>query len=154
METIFEKDVANKKVNVTREFAASLEKTWQAWTDHKILDQWWGPKPCKAETKTMDFKEGGHWLYSMILPTGERHWSRTDYTKIVAVKYYTAQTSFCDENGITKSEYSEWKVEFSTTAAGTKVEVHITYASEKTMQMMIEMGFQQGFTMAMDNLDG
>ena len=156
MKTIFTKDVANKKIDVAREFAAPIEKTWKAWTDHKLLDQWWAPKPWRAETKTMDFKEGGHWLYSMVGPAGERHWSRADYKKISALNYFLMQQAFCDENGKMNPDGSsgDWKVEFSTTSTGTKVEIHITFSSEKHLQMMVEMGFQQGFTMAMDNLDG
>ncbi|MDZ7624970.1 MAG: SRPBCC domain-containing protein [Ignavibacteriaceae bacterium] len=56
-------DKQNNKVKVTREFAAPLSKVWAAWTQSELLDQWWAPKPWKAKTKEMEFKEGGHWLY-------------------------------------------------------------------------------------------
>ena len=71
--TIYAKDLPNKKMFVTREFAGTLEDVWEAWTDSNILDQWWAPKPWKAKTKTMDFREGGFWLYSMIGPDGSEH---------------------------------------------------------------------------------
>ena len=31
----------NNTVNVKREFGAGLELVWGAWTNPKILDQWW-----------------------------------------------------------------------------------------------------------------
>jgi uncharacterized protein YndB with AHSA1/START domain len=51
-----------KTIHITREFAASLELVWRAWTTPELLDQWWGPQPWRAETKTMDFRQGGYWL--------------------------------------------------------------------------------------------
>ncbi len=63
MKTTFTKDVANNKMFITREFAGTVEDVWKAWTDPKLLDQWWAPKPWKAETKSMDFREGGRWVY-------------------------------------------------------------------------------------------
>jgi PhnB protein len=155
MKTIFSKDQANKKMNVTREFSASLEQTWQAWTDKELLDQWWAPKPWKAETKTMNFKEGGYWLYCMAGPGGEQHWSRADYKKIVPLNYFIGVDSFCDEHGNRNPDMPgmEWKVTFSKTNSGTKVLVEITFASEKDLQTIVEMGFEEGFSAAHENLD-
>lgn len=82
-ETIFSKDVANKKLTVVREFDAPLEKVWKAWTESELLDQWWAPKPWKAITQSMDFREGGKWLYYMLGPDGSRHYCRADYKTIV-----------------------------------------------------------------------
>ncbi|HEU4718683.1 MAG TPA: SRPBCC domain-containing protein [Bacteroidia bacterium] len=155
MKTIFTKDLPGKKIFVTREFAAPLEMTWTAWTDKDILDKWWAPKPWKAETKEMDFREGGRWLYCMVGPNGERHWARADYMKIIPHKFFHGKDSFCDENGTVfpQPPGMDWDVEFGKTASGTKVTVEITFASEKDLATIIEMGFEQGFTMAHGNLD-
>ena len=45
------KDVDNKKMTITRSFDAPVSDVWRAWTESKLLDQWWAPKPWKAETK-------------------------------------------------------------------------------------------------------
>src|SRR5688572_18594583 len=113
-ETIYSKDIANRKMNVTREFSASVDETWRAWTERELLDQWWAPKPWKAETKTMDFREGGSWLYCMVGPEGEKHWAIVDYKSIVLLKSFTGLDSFCDENGNKSPDLPgmDWKVEF------------------------------------------
>lgn len=72
-QTTISKDAANKKLIVVREVDAPLEDVWKAWTDSNILDQWWAPKPWRAKTKTMDFREGGMWLYSMVGPDALSH---------------------------------------------------------------------------------
>ena len=155
MKTIFTKDASNKKMNVVREFSAPLERTWEAWTKPELLDQWWAPKPWKTETKTMDFREGGKWVYSMVGPQGERHYAMINYIKIVALKYFNATDAFCDEVGNIKTDFPStvWNVEFQKTTAGTKVQIEITFASEKDLNTIVEMGFEQGFAMAHDNLD-
>ncbi|HYM94843.1 MAG TPA: SRPBCC domain-containing protein [Chitinophagaceae bacterium] len=155
MKTIFTKEPASKKIFVTREFAASLELTWKAWTDKNMLDQWWAPKPWKANTKSMDFREGGVWLYYMQGPDGSRHYCRADYKMIVPKKMYVGDDSFCDEHGnkMVAPPGMHWKVEFQKIPAGTKVSVEITFATEKDLQTIVEMGFEQGFSMAHNNLD-
>ena len=70
--TQISKDFDKKSIVVSREFNAPVEEVWQAYTDPKILDQWWGPAPWRAETKHMDFRVGGFWLYVMIGPQGEK----------------------------------------------------------------------------------
>lgn len=155
MKTIFTKDLPNKKMYVTREFSANLEQVWQAWTDPKILDNWWAPKPWKANTKSMNFKDGGTWLYCMEGPAGEKHWGIASFNKIIQHKSYEGIDSFCDENGKIITEYptTQWKNKFSATENGTKVEVEMTFSSEEALKQIIEMGFEQGFTMAHGNLD-
>ena len=153
--TIF-KDAANKKIIVVREFDAPPAEVWKAWTDSKILDQWWAPKPWQAKTKTMDFREGGFWLYSMAGPDGAEMWSRADYKTIVENKSFIADDSFCDENGNINDNFlgsSRWKNEFSATDTGTKVKIEMIFANEADMNKLVEMGFEQGFTSAHSNLD-
>lgn len=78
-----------------------------------------------------------------------------NYRKIVAPKYFTAIDAFCDENGNLKTDFPsmDWNVEFQKTSGGTKVQIEITFASEKDLNTIVEMGFEQGFAMAHDNLD-
>ena len=154
--TIFKTDLKKKKMFVTREFAGTLEQVWQAWTDPKILDEWWGPKPWKAKNKKMDFREGGIWLYSMVGPDGTEHWSRNDYKKIIPYKSFEGNDRFCDEKGNKNEAFlgiSNWKNTFSKTKNGTKVEIEITYASVADLKKMSEMGFEGGFSMGHNQLD-
>jgi uncharacterized protein YndB with AHSA1/START domain len=154
-QTIFSEDVANKKIFVVREFDVPIDEVWKAWTDKDILDLWWAPKPWKAKTKSMNFREGGLWLYSMVGPDGTESYCRADYKTIIRNKSFTAEDAFCDENGSVTNELPgmHWKIEFNSTGTGTKVEVEITFASEADMEKIIEMGFKEGFTAAHSNLD-
>jgi uncharacterized protein YndB with AHSA1/START domain len=155
MKTIYTKDASNKKMIVMREFAAPIEKVWQAWTDRNILDTWWAPKPFIARTKSQDFREGGMWLYCMVGPKGEEFWCRADYTKVVALKRFDIIDTFCDADGKATGDLPQmsWTCEFSKSDAGTTVHIEINFASEEDMAKIMEMGFQEGFTAAHGNLD-
>ena len=154
-ETIYTKDQSNKKLSVVREFDAPLNRVWKAWTESQLLDQWWAPKPWKAITQSMDFRDGGTWLYYMQGPDGSRHYCRVDYKTIVAGKSFSGNDLFCDENGNPNKDMPQmmWDCQFRSTGAGTKVEVEITFASEEDLQKIVEMGFKEGFAAAHNNLD-
>jgi len=153
--TLFKKDLANKRLHVTREFDAPVGKVWKAWTESELLDKWWAPKPWRAETKTMDFKEGGAWLYRMVGPDGTSQWSNIHFTIIVPGKSFSSACNFCDEHGNTDSNMPAmyWLVEFEATTTGTKVEVELTFDKEADMEKIMTMGFEGGFTMGLGNLD-
>lgn len=154
-ETIYQPDVSNRKLRVTREFDAQLEKVWKAWTEPALLDQWWAPKPWQANTLAMDFREGGRWLYYMEGPDGSRHYCLFDYQTITQNKSYSGNDAFCDEKGNINPEFPrmQWKNTFSRTADGTRVEANISFESEADLNKIIEMGFKEGFAAAHQNLD-
>jgi len=153
MEFVIDKE--NRKVRVTREFAASLKKVWAAWTQSDLLDQWWAPKPWKAKTKTMDFRAGGHWLYAMVGPEGEEHSCKVEYRSVSDQKSFKVENGFCDANGNFTYEVppSIWVCEFSENSNKTFVNIEIEYGSVADLEKYIEMGFKEGFTMGMNNLD-
>ncbi len=154
-ETVYKKDLAKKQLIITREFAAPLELVWRAWTDPELLAEWWAPKPWKAVTISQDFKVGGCWLYYMEGPSGEKHYCRADYTSITPLKNYQGLDAFCDDKGNVNKEFpnTKWNVSFTETATGTLVLVENTFNELADLQKTIEMGFEQGFAMAHDNLD-
>ena len=154
-ETIYTKDVASKKIKVEREFDAPVEYVWRAWTESELLDQWWAPRPWKTNTQSMDFRNGGTWLYYMEGPDGSRHYCRADYKAIVTNKSYEGLDAFCDEHGNINSSFPrmQWKVNFLSVGSVTKVDVQITFASEADLQKVVEMGFEEGFAAAHRNLD-
>jgi uncharacterized protein YndB with AHSA1/START domain len=150
------KDASGKKLVITREFNAPKDLVWKAWTEQELLDQWWAPEPWKTETRTMDFREGGHWLYAMKGPEGEEHWCRADYISIDPGNSYTGKDAFCDSEGKPLPDAPpgmHWNCRFSASGSGTLVHVEVSFDSEADLEKIVEMGFKEGFTMAHGNLD-
>lgn len=149
------KDLKEKSIVVTREFDAPVELVWRAFTESEILDQWWGPAPWRAETKFQDFSVGGYWLYAMVSPENEKHWARMNYLLIDTHKSFNLEDAFCDENGniIIEMPASKGSNVFTATTTGTQVAFKMTYTTEEQLQKIIEMGFEQGITACLEQLN-
>ncbi|HXB08684.1 MAG TPA: SRPBCC domain-containing protein [Puia sp.] len=154
-EAVFSKDLQNKTITVVREFDAPLDIVWRAWTEAGILDQWWAPKPWKAETKTMDFRAGGHWLYFMKGPDGSGMWCIVAFSAVAPNKSFSAESAFSDEAGNKNLAFPvmNWHNEFTDVEGITSVNVQISFATEADLQAIIAMGFEEGFKMGLGNLD-
>jgi len=159
----FEVNKENNTIVLMREFAANLEMVWKAWTTAELLDQWWGPEPCRAKTKSMNFCEGGHWLYCMILPasvTGsdaeQVHWGKQEFDTIVTHKKFSGKDVFCDENGKANPEFPIGSFEnvFSEESNGrtlvTMISIHNCF---EDIEAVIAMGFKEGITVSFNQLD-
>ena len=151
----FSVDKENKKIKVEREFVAPVSNVWAAWTESKLLDQWWAPKPWKARTKSLDFRVGGQWFYAMVGPNGSEHWARVEYKSIDPLKSFSAKDAFCDPNGVIIESFpsSVWTNTFRETSNSTFVTVEIQHEKLSDLEMIIEMGFKEGFISALENLD-
>lgn len=145
----------NKTIHITREFAANLELVWQAWTTAELLDQWWGPKPWRAETKTMDFREGGFWHYAMVSPEGEKHWSKTTFLTIKKEKSFASKGGFSDENGTINPVLPQnlWENNFIPKDNKVQVDMLLTYDTLDDLEKEIAMGFKEGMTIDFQQLD-
>jgi len=154
-EVKIDKDLAHKQITVTTHFNAKPDAVWQSWTKKEILDKWWAPKPWQAETKKLEFKEGGSWQYAMVGPENKRQNARLSYTKINALKSFEATDSFTDEKGFIDESLPQahWKCEFRSSGAGTDVKIIITPKTEGALERLLEMGFEEGFKMALGNLE-
>jgi uncharacterized protein YndB with AHSA1/START domain len=145
----------NNTITVKRAFDAALPLVWDAYTKSELLDQWWAPKPWKARTKTMDFREGGHWHYAMVGPEGEEHWALANYKDIQVQKKFTGLDAFADAEGNINKELpqSRWEVVFTAEGQQTLVEILISYEDLAQLETTIQMGFKEGLAMAMEGLD-
>ncbi|HEX8608854.1 MAG TPA: SRPBCC domain-containing protein [Pedobacter sp.] len=151
----FTVDKSTNTVFVKREFAAEHALVWQAFTTKEILDQWWAPKPWLSQTKWMDFAVGGRRFYAMVSPEGEEHWSIQDFTSISPITNFKFFDAFADkeENINTSLPSSEWDLDFSEQDGTTTVRITIKHGSLSDLEQIIEMGFKEGFTMTLSELD-
>ncbi|GGK15502.1 activator of HSP90 ATPase [Yeosuana aromativorans] len=142
-----------RTVNVIKEFAANLDLVWSAWTTPEILDQWWAPKPFLSKTKVMDFEVGGRRFYAMVSPEGQQHWSVQKYISINPKTNFKMYNAFADKDENLDLPGSEWDLSFSEQNGTTKVSITIKNDSLERMEKMIEMGFKEGFTATINELD-
>ena len=148
-------DQEKNTITVRREFAAGRQLVWDCHTKSELLEQWFAPKPWKARTKSMDFREGGHWHYAMCGPEGEEHWGRMDYISIQAIENFKAWDGFCNAEGEMNAQLprAEWHSTFEELSDTTLVQTVVTYQSLADLETVIQMGMKEGLSMALDQLE-
>lgn len=149
----FKVDKAAKTVHITREFDADLDLVWDAFTKAEILDQWTAPAPFMAKTKSMNFEVGGKRVYAMVSPEGHERWAIQTYTSISPKTNFKMFNAFADKDGNPEALGSDWDYTFNEQNGITKVNIIIYNESLERMEKLIEMGFKDGFTMSMLNLE-
>lgn len=148
-------DKAKNTLTIRREFLAGRPLVWDCYTKSELLDRWFAPKPLSTKTKSMDFREGGHWHYAMIEPNGTEYWGWTDYHTIQPVDYYTSTDAFCDAEGTINENLprAEWRVTFTDKGDNALVETVVTYKSLADLETVIQMGMEQGLMATLEKLD-
>ena len=153
----FTVDKATHTIHITREFAADLDLVWDAFTKAEILDQWMGPKPYRVQTKEMDFRVGGRWLYAMMTPENVAlGWSLAEFIDIRPKTSFTTKNSFSDENGNPVDKGFTFSITKNSFKAGdNKTTVHIEkkMADLAQLEKFAATGYKEGLAMAMQNLD-
>ncbi|MFI5153211.1 MAG: SRPBCC domain-containing protein [Chitinophagales bacterium] len=149
----FTVDKTKKTVFVNREFDAGLSQVWDAFTKQEILDQWWAPKPYTSKTKFMNFEVGGRRFWAMVSPDGQERWSIHKYISISPKTHFKTLNAFADKDENPELPGSDWDFNFSEQNGTTTVSITIYNESLARMEKMIEMGFQEGFTMCLEQID-
>ena len=142
----------DKTVYIVREFRATLDVVWRAWTTAELLDKWWGPKPCVSKTKAMNFEVGGRRFSAMILPDGQERWLLQKFTSITPKTNFKTYNAFADENENPELPGSDWDLSFDEQNGRTKVSISIYNESRERFDQIAD-GFKAGFTVALEQLD-
>lgn len=86
-------------LSIVRVFNASSPEVFNAWSDPALIKKWWGPKHFTSPFCSLDFREGGTYLFCMRSPEGKDYWSTGKYLKIVTNKLIQCSDSFADDKG-------------------------------------------------------
>jgi uncharacterized protein YndB with AHSA1/START domain len=103
----------------------------------------------------MDFREGGRWLYAMTGPEGQKHWDLKTFLKIDPTKSFSYRSTFSDENGnlAPGTQGSTWTNSFVERNGVTVVTNDIKVPSLEHLEAHIKMGFKEGYTAGLDQLE-
>lgn len=71
-----------REIIVNRTFEAPRKLVFDAFTSPEKIGRWWGPNGFTTTTKSMDFKVGGEWIFTMHGPDGTDYPNRIMYTEI------------------------------------------------------------------------
>ena len=154
--------VEGNTVILEREFNAPRDAVFAAFTDCSHLKHWWGPRGWDLPVCTMDFREGGTWLYCMRCVDesmgeffGMESWGKAVYKTIDAPNRiaYTAYFSDADGNVNPALPPTDAVTEFHDLGGRTKVVSRSTYSSPEAVKTVLDMGMLDGVAQTWDRLE-
>jgi uncharacterized protein YndB with AHSA1/START domain len=78
--------LGENEVISSREFEATREQVYQAWTNPERLARWWGPKGFTNTFHEFDLRPGGMWRFVMHGPNGTDYPNRIVFVEIVPME--------------------------------------------------------------------
>lgn len=136
----------NNTLTIQRAFDADRAVLWNYYTKSELLEQWFAPQPMTTATKSMDFREGGHWHYKMVDQDGTEYWGMTQYKTIHPIDAITFSDAFCDEAGTINTAIpgADWTITFTDKDDKTLVQSVLTFKSLDDLEQILEMGMEDG----------
>jgi uncharacterized protein YndB with AHSA1/START domain len=142
---------------MTAEFDAPPERVWQVWADPRQLERWWGPPGFPATVVDHDFRPGGRANYFMTEPDGTRHHGWWVFEAVAPPDRLEFTDGFADAEGAPDTGMPVMRGIVTLTArpgGGTVMVIDTRFASEADMGTVLEMGMEQGMTMALGQIPG
>lgn len=87
-------DLAKRILTIRKTFYASVDIVWEAWTQPEHIAKWWAPKGMNVTIVKHEFKVGGEWKYTMLMPDGNEFISEGRYSEIVKLKKIVTSADF------------------------------------------------------------
>lgn len=141
-------DLSKRTVSIEKTLKAPIELVWKAWTQAEHIAQWWGPKGMDVKVIEHDFKVGGLWKYSMLMPNGSEFISDGKYLEILPLEKIVSLANFKPmTEGV--EIHSLFKAEGDLTHFTFKV-IHET---EEYRIQQEKMGIYNGWGSAFDRLE-
>jgi uncharacterized protein YndB with AHSA1/START domain len=149
------KDPENLTMTVTAEFDAPIERVWQVWADPRQLERWWGPPSWPATFIDHDLSPGGHVSYYMTGPDGDKSQGWWTVTAVEAPHRLELLDGFADDSGNPNLDMPTMTMRMSLTEGhgGTVMTIETTFPSLEAMEQLVEMGMEEGFTLAVGQID-
>ena len=139
---------------VERVIAAPPRTVWQCWTDPLLFKQWFCPKPWQVTKADFNVQVGGRMDITMEGPDGECQVHRAVWLEICPLRKLVFTDSFTEGFNPAEEPFMTGFVELSETSEGqTEMIWGASHKSEDDLQTHLNMGFEQGWGTAVDQLN-
>lgn len=143
-------DVSGREHVVTRLVNAPRDLVFQAWTEPKHLQAWWGPDGFTTTSSKVEIKEGGEWIFIMHGPDGRGYGNKIVYREI-----RKPERIAYDHVGLGKDDEVNFKtvVTFHTQGDKTLVTMRGIFPSAEVLKQLVkERHADEGGNQTMDRM--
>ena len=143
---------------LTRDVDVPPDAIWRAWTTPELLMPWFCPKPWRVTACEIDLRPGGRFLTRMEGPDGQRFEHAGCYLEVDPSLRRLVFTSAL-EPGFRPAPRGPGAPPFTGTivlaphgAGGTRYSAIARHATAEDARAHAQMGFEQGWSIALDQL--
>ncbi|MET0545901.1 MAG: SRPBCC family protein [Caulobacterales bacterium] len=145
-------------LEISRLLAAPRAKLWKAWSDPKLLAEWWCPKPWKTEVRQFDFRTGGAFYTFMTGPDGNGGQGESDNPGIfleVTPMERIIGTSCLVEGWRPATPWLPMTmiISFADEGAGTRYVARVLHKDAEDAKKHEDMGFHDGWNTCITQLE-
>ncbi|KUI47976.1 polyketide cyclase [Mycobacterium sp. GA-1199] len=154
--TNISKNIDERTLTITAEFAAPVERIWQIYADPRQLEKIWGPPGYPATVVEHALTPGGTVTYYMTGPDGEKYGGYWKVTAVDEPHSFSFEDGFADENLKPATDMPVAHSVYTFEAIGdaaTRATYVSTYESAEGLQKVLEMGVEEGTAQAINQID-
>jgi uncharacterized protein YndB with AHSA1/START domain len=143
---------SDRKILITREFAAPKELVWKAWTTPELVRRWWHANRGEMTLAEIDLRVGGTWRYVMEASGGHEVGFHGEYREIVPnerivnTEVYEGIPGGDDDPALNL-------VTFTEVDGRTILDLLTRVSSREVRDMIIDSGMEGGMQEGMDLLE-
>ena len=148
-------DTSALTMTVIADFAAPLQRLWDAYVDPRQIERFWGPPEYPSTFLRHDAFLGGRSDYFMTGPEGDVHRAYWEWEKVDGPHGFVVIDGFAHDDGTPNTDLPTMRMEFSfeATDTGSRLVTTSTFASLEALEQVVGMGVVEGTTAAMGQID-
>jgi uncharacterized protein YndB with AHSA1/START domain len=144
--------LSDRELVITRIIDAPREKVFKAWTDPRLLKQWWAPRPWTTTVVELDVRPGGSNLIVMRSPEGEEFPNRCVYLEVVKSKRLVFTDAYTRAWEPSEKPFMTVIVTLDRTDGKTRYTARALHWTAVDRETHEQMGFHQGWAGCADQL--
>ncbi len=139
----------DEQILITREFDASKDLVYEAWTTPELVKRWWNAKRGEVTVAAIDLRVGGSWRYAMTTDDGTEVAFHGEYReivpneRIVSTEVYEGMPDAEAVNTLTLTEAD----------GRTTLTILVQHANKTHRDAHIDSGMEAGLQDALDLLE-
>jgi uncharacterized protein YndB with AHSA1/START domain len=148
-------DAATRTITVVAEYPVSVERLWEAYSDPRQLERFWGPAEWPATFTRHDMAVGGESHYVMTGPDGTQSRGAFRFLRVDPLRAFEMEDFFVGEDGARNDALPSMRMVFTfeATPAGSRFTSVTHFPSVEAMEQLVAMGMLEGTRSAMSQID-
>ena len=153
--TSVSKDLGALTMTVVADFHATRQRLWEAYTDPRQIEKFWGPVEWPATFTRHDVYPGGRSHYYMTGPDGDRSAGFWEFLSVTQGEAFEVLDGFAAIDGTPHLDMPTMRMTFAfdETAAGSRMTCTTHFASIAELEQLLAHGMEEGLTSAMSQID-